>query len=165
MSRLANASAAVVYSVAFVASPFLVASSAMRTACCVLELIFSSSSIFRVSRSSVCFWLAMTLAACSLSRRCCSCDSMIACSSWTLGSAVSSNFPVSAAVRYFQVRLMSLNMRGSLRPPQARSEGVDLFCAKCDHSHTEHHETDDDADPRPHQRTATGVRPDARGHE
>ena len=45
MRRLANASAAVVYSVALVASPFLVASSAMSTAWRALPLTFSSSSM------------------------------------------------------------------------------------------------------------------------
>src|SRR6059058_5269759 len=54
----------------------------------------------RLRRISFCFWLAMTLAACSISRRCCSCASVMACSSCTLGSADSLNFPVSFAVVY-----------------------------------------------------------------
>ena len=63
----------------------------MITAWLALRLSFSSSSIAAFSRISVCFWLAMTFAACSLRRRCCSWASVIACSSWTLGSAFSLN--------------------------------------------------------------------------
>ena len=75
-----------------------------------LALSFSSSPILALSRSSLCFWLAMTLAACSFSRRCWSLASVIACSSCTFGSARSSNDPVSFAVRYFHHFLTSLNM-------------------------------------------------------
>ena len=68
ISWLAIVSAAPVYCVALVASPALSASSAMITAWRALALSFSSSSSLALSRISVCFWLAMTLAACSLSR-------------------------------------------------------------------------------------------------
>ena len=54
MSRLANASAADVYSVALAASPVLVASSAIRTAWRALAPTFSSSSSLRLSCISVC---------------------------------------------------------------------------------------------------------------
>ena len=97
-----------------------------------LALSFSSSVILAFSRSSLCFWLAMTLAACSLSRRCWPWASAIACSSCTLGSARSLNEPVSFAVRYFHHFLASLNMgleltaavagrRPGSRGPQRRS--------------------------------------------
>src|SRR5690606_1509017 len=56
----------------------------------------------------------MMFAACSFSRRCWSCASLMACSSWTFGSALSSNFPVSRAVVYRHHRLKSLIMRLSL---------------------------------------------------
>ena len=45
-----------------------------------------------------------------LSRRCWSWASVIACSSCTLGSAISLNRPVSKAVRYFHALLKSLSM-------------------------------------------------------
>ena len=113
--RLAKDSAARVYSVALAASPFLVASSAISTAWRALAFTFSSSSLARVRRISACFCWAMTLAACSLSRRCWSCASTIACSSWIFGSAFSLNFWFAPAVMYFHTRLKSLIMRGSLR--------------------------------------------------
>ena len=81
-----------------------------------LALSFSSSVILAFSRSSLCFWLAMTLAACSLSRRCWPWASAIACSSCTFGSARSLNEPVSFAVRYFHHFLASLNMGMDLTP-------------------------------------------------
>jgi hypothetical protein len=81
MSRLAKASAVWVYSAALAVSPLAAASSAMVTAWRAEPLSFSNSAIDRLSRISVCFWLAMTLAACSTSRRCCSCASVMACSS------------------------------------------------------------------------------------
>jgi hypothetical protein len=96
--RLANASAADVYSAILSASPARLASSAMMTAWRALPPTFSSSSSVRDRRISVCFWLAMTLAACSFSRRCWSCASAMACSSCTLGSAFSSNRPERRAV-------------------------------------------------------------------
>src|SRR5947207_14174797 len=52
----------------------------------------------------------MTLAACSVSRRCWSCASMIACSSCTFGSARSLNDMLSLAPMYFHQRLRVLNM-------------------------------------------------------
>ena len=64
-----------------------------------LALSFSSSPILALSRSSACFWPAITLMACSLRRLCCACASAIACSSCTFGSARSLNDPVSLAVR------------------------------------------------------------------
>ena len=63
-------SAVLVNSSALSASPFLAASSAMVRAVRAWALAFFNSPIRRFKRSSVCFWLAMTLAACSLSRRC-----------------------------------------------------------------------------------------------
>ena len=62
----------------------------------------------------------MTLAACSRSRRCCSCASMIACSSCTFGSARSLNEPDSFAVMYFHQRLTTLNMDAKATPPAAQ---------------------------------------------
>src|SRR5438067_41912 len=61
----------------------------------------------------------MTLAACSLSRRCWSCASVIACSSCTLGSARSLNVPVSLAVMYFQKRRASFSMGADGSRPHA----------------------------------------------
>src|SRR4051812_11605441 len=91
---------------------------------------------------------------------------MIACSSWTFGSAFSSNFPVSAAVRYFQVRLMSLNMARTLRPAEATPESFDLFGAKCDHGHKEDRQADADADGGPDDGPTRFVGPDpARHHD
>ena len=75
ISRLAKLSAVTVYCVALASSPALAASSAMSTAWRALALTFSSSPMARLSRISVCFWWAMTLAACSLRRRCWSCAS------------------------------------------------------------------------------------------
>ena len=89
ISWLANASAAEVYSAVLAASPLRVASSAISTACWALRFNRSSSSSAASRRIWFCFWLAITLAACSLSRRCCSWASVIACSSCTLGSAFS----------------------------------------------------------------------------
>ena len=99
ISWLAIVSAADVYCAAFAASPAFWASAAMISAWRALPLSFSSSVILALSRISLCFWLAMTLAACSRSRRCWFWASAIACSSWTLGSARSLNEPVSLAVR------------------------------------------------------------------
>src|SRR6476646_9046589 len=62
----------------------------------------------------------MTLAACSLRRRCWSWASAMACSSWTLGSAFSSNEELSLAVMYFHQRFIDLNMSGSLRQRVSR---------------------------------------------
>src|SRR5438477_11364000 len=56
----------------------------------------------------------MTLAACSVSRRCWSCASMIACSSCTFGSARSLSDMLSLAPMYFHQRLRVLNMKGML---------------------------------------------------
>src|SRR2546423_9030692 len=52
----------------------------------------------------------MTLAACSVSILCWRCDSSMACSSWILGSACSSNLPRSEAVRYLHTLRMNRNM-------------------------------------------------------
>ena len=104
------------YCVAFVASPAFSASAAMISAWRAVALSFSSSVILAFSRSSLCFWLAMTLAACSLSRRCWFWASAIACSSCTLGSARSLKEPVSFAVRYFHHLLASLNMGAEPTP-------------------------------------------------
>src|SRR5215218_1269893 len=114
IKRVAKDSAAEVSSATLASSPFLEASSAMSTACLALPDTFSSSSMARSSRISVCFWLAMTLAACSLSRRCCSCASVIACSSWIFGSALALKAEFTFAPRYFHHRLRALNMRSTL---------------------------------------------------
>ena len=114
ISWLANASAAVVNSAALVASPPRAASSAMITACCALRLSFSSSSIAAFRRISVCFWLAMTLAACSLSRRCWSWASVMACSSWILGSAFSLKALETFAPMYFHHFFNDFHMAASL---------------------------------------------------
>ena len=99
ISWVAMVSAAECIRAALAASPAFSASSAMIRAWRALAFSFSSSPMRLFSRISACFWLAMTLAACSLSRRCWSCASLMACSSWTLGSAFSLNVPVSLAVR------------------------------------------------------------------
>src|SRR5688572_12576164 len=82
----------------------------MSTAWRVFALSFSYSSIDRFRRISACFWLAMTLAACSFRRRCCSCASEIACSSWTDGSAFSLKVFSVLATRYFHQRFMAFHM-------------------------------------------------------
>ena len=87
----------------------------MITACWALRLYFSSSSIAAFRRISVCFWLAMTFAACSLSRRCCSWASVIACSSWIFGSAFSLKTLESLAPMYFHHFFSDVNMPASLR--------------------------------------------------
>src|SRR3981081_4315413 len=56
----------------------------------------------------------MTLAACSVRRRCWSWASMIACSSCTFGSARSLNDMLSLAPMYLHQRLRVLNMRSML---------------------------------------------------
>src|SRR2546421_11104435 len=56
----------------------------------------------------------MTLAACSVRRRCWSCASMIACSSCTFGSARSLSDMLSLAPMYFHQRLRVLNMPSML---------------------------------------------------
>src|SRR5688572_20658402 len=112
--RLAKASAVLVYWAALVASPLVAAWSAIFTAWTALPLTFSSSAIVRLSRISVCFWWAMTLAACSLSRRCWSCASASACSSWIFGSALSLKSDESFAVKYFHHRRNSFNMASTL---------------------------------------------------
>src|SRR5262245_5154207 len=78
----------------------------------------------------------MTFAACSLRRRCWSCASVIACSSWILGSAFSLKDELSLAVKYFHQRLSALNMARSLTllvgwrfrtaPGQPGPDGIDL---------------------------------------
>jgi hypothetical protein len=80
-------------------SPAFCASAAMISAWRALVFRDSRSVMRLFSRSSACFWLAMTLAACSLSRRCWSWASRSACSSCTVGSAISLNLPVSLAFR------------------------------------------------------------------
>src|SRR3954471_11415878 len=127
ISRLANDSAACVYSEVFAVLPDFVASSAINTAWRALVLTFSNSSIARLSRISVCFWLAITLAACSRNRRCCSCASMIACSSCTFGSARSLNEPDSFAVMYFNHRRSTLNMWGRLPTKEPLAQAAHLF--------------------------------------
>jgi hypothetical protein len=102
--------AALVYSVALSASPALSASLAMMSACRAVALSLSSSSIFLFRRISDCFWLAMTFAACSLSRLCWLCASPMACSSCTFGSAFDSARPLIFATKYFHCLLMYLNM-------------------------------------------------------
>ena len=102
------------------ASPAFSASAAMISAWRALALSFSSSVILAFSRSSLCFWLAMTLAACSLSRRCWFWASAIACSSCTLGSARSLNEPVSFAVRYFHHLLDELEHGAGAYAAEAR---------------------------------------------
>ena len=121
-------SAAELYCCAFAESPAFSASAAITRAWRVLALSFSSSDILELRRNSLCFWLAMTLAACSLSRMCALRASVIACSSCTLGSARSLNEPVSFAVRYFHHFLTRLNMwsilggrRGAAHPPTAEA--------------------------------------------
>ncbi len=111
--RLANDSAADVYSADFAASPVFVAWSAMSTAWRALPDTFSSSSMARFRRISVCFWFAITLAACCVRRLCCSCASAMACSSCTLGSARSSNDPPNRATVYFHQRFRTFSMRRS----------------------------------------------------
>ena len=69
------------------------------TAWRALSLSFCRSAIFRSSCVWVSFCWAMTLAACSFSRRCWSCASVMACSSWIFGSAFSLNFWFAPAVR------------------------------------------------------------------
>ena len=123
MSRVANDSAAEVYSSTLAVSPFLAASSAMSTACWALPETFSSSSMARSRRISVCFWLAMTLAACSRSRRCWSWASVMACSSWIFGSALALKTELTFAPRYFHHRLSALNMAASLTGVGAISPG------------------------------------------
>src|SRR5262245_21204695 len=114
MSRVVIDSAAASYSRALTASPELAADELITRAWRALPLAFSSSPIVRDRCISSCFWLAMTLAACSRSLRCCSWASVIACSSWTLGSARSSSEPLTLAARYFHHRFKALNMRRSL---------------------------------------------------
>src|SRR4030095_11217913 len=126
---LAIDSAALVYCAALSALPVFSASAAMISAWRAVELSFWSSAILPLRRISACFWLAMTLVACSLSRRCCPWDSAMACSSWIFGSAFSLNVPVSFAVRYFHHLRASLNMarsllaRASSEPGQPISNG------------------------------------------
>ena len=111
---MAKDSAAAVYSSTLAVSPFFCASSAMSTACLALPDTFSSSSMARSRRISVCFWLAITLAACSRSRRCWSWASVMACSSWIFGSALALKAEFTFAPRYFHHRLSALNMAASL---------------------------------------------------
>ena len=99
MSWVAMVSAAALSWATLAVSPAFSASAAMTSAWRVLALSRSRSVMRLLSRSSACFWLAMTLAACSFSRRCWSCASRSACSSCTAGSAISLNAPVSLAVR------------------------------------------------------------------
>ena len=107
----------------------------MISACRALALSFSSSVILPLRRISPCFWLAMTFAACSLSRMCCDFASVIACSSCTFGSARSLNEPVSFAVRYFHHLRTSLNMPGMLvepRPKRAADTSGPRVGSKCE---------------------------------
>src|SRR5262245_40602066 len=177
MSRLANDSAACVYSVAFVALPVLVASSAISTAWRALVLTFSRSSIARLRRISVCFWLAITLAACSRNRRCCSCASMIACSSCTLGSARSLKELLTLAVQYFHQRLMALNMIRRLvvhrrndhgETPlavEAPAQTVKLLDPKGQGGHHVHDAADHNADNELDERAGAGGAADVAGDE
>ena len=87
------------YSAALSALPAFWASDAMIKACLAFALSFSSSAIFLFRRISDCFWLAITLAACSLRRLCWFCASVMACSNCTFGSAFSLKRPVSFATR------------------------------------------------------------------
>src|SRR5262245_1695167 len=162
MSRFANASAAALYSPALFVSPFLSASAAIRSAWRALPLTRPSSSSARLRRSSVCFWFAITFAACSRRRRCCSCASCIACSSCTFGSARSLNRPVSFAVRYAHCRLRYLIMRRSLSAPQSTAEGDDLGHAEQQQATDVGRDADDDTDERTRERPRAVVGSDER---
>src|SRR5829696_9434385 len=65
----------------------------------------------------------MTFAACSVSLRCWSRASWIACSNWTFGSATSSSLPESFAPRYFHHFLSDLHMRVLLVGSSTRGGG------------------------------------------
>ena len=97
------------------------ASAAMISAWRALALSFSSSVILPLSRISACFWLAMTLAACSFSRRCCACASAIACSSCTLRVGPLVEDPVSLAVEVLPPLLDELEHASSSLTPGGRA--------------------------------------------